>query len=184
MWFGGGCKQQVVRRTSSFCRACAPTSTRALGFSMTRAVSTSRSLAPNTALSFWATQRFATAHCAVGWALRLTFVAPLIAWQVLSRQPLWNNLLNHFKSCQVLVEGPLNALKQSMLKFERPRKYINKRLGMPFVFFFRVALCPSAPPLMSVVCGVRRSACTAGQRRSEARAGLSAVCDDCQSARL
>ena len=51
--------------------------------------------------------------------------------QVLSRQPLWNNLLHHFKEKGVLVEGPLNALKQSMMKFERPRKYVNKRLAPP-----------------------------------------------------
>jgi len=47
--------------------------------------------------------------------------------KVLSRQPLWHNLLVHFKNNQVLVEGPLTNLKQSMIKFEKPRKYFNKR---------------------------------------------------------
>lgn len=41
---------------------------------------------------------------------------------VLSKQPLWNNLLVHFKERDVLVEGPLSALKRSMLQFARPRK--------------------------------------------------------------
>ncbi len=49
--------------------------------------------------------------------------------KVLCKQPLWSNLLHHFKERSVLVEGPLNALKQSMLKFDKPRKYINKRLA-------------------------------------------------------
>lgn len=47
--------------------------------------------------------------------------------KVLSRQPLWNTLLCHFKKHNVLVEGPLNNLKQSMIKFDKPRKYYNKR---------------------------------------------------------
>jgi regulator of nonsense transcripts 1 len=36
--------------------------------------------------------------------------------KVLARQPLWNNLLQHFKYQQLLVEGPLNALKPSMFR--------------------------------------------------------------------
>ena len=43
--------------------------------------------------------------------------------KVLSKQPLWNNFLVHFKEQEVLVEGPLNALKRSMVQFARPRKY-------------------------------------------------------------
>jgi regulator of nonsense transcripts 1 len=45
----------------------------------------------------------------------------------LSRSPLWNALLNHFRARNVLVEGPLTALKQCHIKFEKPRKYLNKR---------------------------------------------------------
>ena len=36
--------------------------------------------------------------------------------KVLSKQPLWNNLLVHFKDNDCLVEGPLNNLKQSMVR--------------------------------------------------------------------
>lgn len=43
--------------------------------------------------------------------------------KVLSKQPLWNNLLCHFKTNTCLVEGPLNNLKQSMVQFQKPRKY-------------------------------------------------------------
>lgn len=51
--------------------------------------------------------------------------------KVLSRQPLWNNLLVHFKENGCLVEGPLNNLKQSMVQFARPRKYYNDRKFIP-----------------------------------------------------
>jgi len=43
--------------------------------------------------------------------------------KVLSKQPLWNNLLVHFKENECLVEGPLNNLKQSMVQFQKPRKF-------------------------------------------------------------
>lgn len=42
---------------------------------------------------------------------------------VLSKQPLWNNLLVHFKERGVLVEGALSALKKSMVHFAHPRKF-------------------------------------------------------------
>jgi regulator of nonsense transcripts 1 len=47
--------------------------------------------------------------------------------RVLSRQPLWNSLLHHYKQNGVLVEGPLTALRQCIIKLEKPRKYINTR---------------------------------------------------------
>eukprot|EP00005_Dracoamoeba_jomungandri_P005373 CAMPEP_0174254518 /NCGR_PEP_ID=MMETSP0439-20130205/3831_1 /TAXON_ID=0 /ORGANISM="Stereomyxa ramosa, Strain Chinc5" /LENGTH=1059 /DNA_ID=CAMNT_0015336141 /DNA_START=23 /DNA_END=3202 /DNA_ORIENTATION=- len=47
--------------------------------------------------------------------------------KVLSKQPLWNNLLVHFKENGCLVEGPLNNLKQSMVQFQKPRKYYADR---------------------------------------------------------
>lgn len=50
--------------------------------------------------------------------------------RVLARSVLWNNLLHHFKSYDTLVEGPLNNLQISMMKFDRPRKYLNR--FMPF----------------------------------------------------
>ena len=43
--------------------------------------------------------------------------------KVLSKQPLWNNFLVHFKEQDALVEGPLTALKRSMVQFARPRKF-------------------------------------------------------------
>lgn len=43
--------------------------------------------------------------------------------RVLSKQPLWNSLLVHFKENETLVEGPLNNLKQSMVQFQKARKY-------------------------------------------------------------
>eukprot|EP00667_Euglena_gracilis_P001144 EG_transcript_1144 len=43
--------------------------------------------------------------------------------KVLSKQELWNNLLVHFKENLLVVEGPLNNLKQSAVQFQKPRKF-------------------------------------------------------------
>jgi len=81
--------------------------------------------------------------------------------KVLSRQPLWHNLLVHFKnnqvwnkrailpnvSCQVLVEGPLTNLKQSMIKFEKPRKYFNKRRFSFFLVQWKASECSPHIPV-------------------------------------
>ncbi|KAK8950195.1 hypothetical protein KSP40_PGU000249 [Platanthera guangdongensis] len=49
--------------------------------------------------------------------------------KVLSKQPLWNGLLTHYKERECLVEGPLNNLKQSMVQFQKPKKiYSDRRL--------------------------------------------------------
>ncbi|XP_071845963.1 regulator of nonsense transcripts 1-like [Apostichopus japonicus] len=45
--------------------------------------------------------------------------------KVLSRHPLWNHLLTYYKEQQVLVEGPLNNLKESLIQFSKPRKLVN-----------------------------------------------------------
>ena len=45
--------------------------------------------------------------------------------KVLSKQPLWNHLLTFYKENRVLVEGPLNNLKESMIQFSKPRKMSN-----------------------------------------------------------
>lgn len=45
--------------------------------------------------------------------------------KVLSKQPLWNHLLNFYKEQKVLVEGPLNNLKESMIQFAKPKKLVN-----------------------------------------------------------
>lgn len=42
--------------------------------------------------------------------------------RVLSKQPLWNSLLNYFKEHSCLVEGPLNNLKPSMVQLHKPKK--------------------------------------------------------------
>ncbi|KAK5804720.1 hypothetical protein PVK06_032371 [Gossypium arboreum] len=47
--------------------------------------------------------------------------------KVLSKQPLWNGLLTHYKEHECLVEGPLNNLKQSMVQFQKPKKVYNNR---------------------------------------------------------
>ncbi|KAG4131202.1 hypothetical protein ERO13_D09G192400v2 [Gossypium hirsutum] len=53
--------------------------------------------------------------------------------KVLSKQPLWNGLLTHYKEHECLIEGPLNNLKQSMVQFQKPKKVYNDRR----VFFSR-----------------------------------------------
>ena len=45
--------------------------------------------------------------------------------KVLSKQPLWNHLLTSYKEQNVLVEGPLNNLKESMIQLSKPHKLIN-----------------------------------------------------------
>lgn len=45
--------------------------------------------------------------------------------KVLSKQPLWNHLLNFYKERKVLVEGSLNNLKESQIQFVKPKKIIN-----------------------------------------------------------
>lgn len=47
--------------------------------------------------------------------------------RVLARQPLWNNLLTHFQSSDLLVEGHLGSLKHSRMQLPPPIKYINPR---------------------------------------------------------
>eukprot|EP01059_Diplonema_ambulator_P007790 TRINITY_DN17287_c0_g2_i1.p1 TRINITY_DN17287_c0_g2~~TRINITY_DN17287_c0_g2_i1.p1 ORF type:complete len:1029 (+),score=340.21 TRINITY_DN17287_c0_g2_i1:228-3089(+) len=49
--------------------------------------------------------------------------------KVLSKQQLWNNLLVHFKDQQLVVEGPLSSLKQSLVSLSKPRKFVNKYGG-------------------------------------------------------
>ncbi|KAK2552912.1 Regulator of nonsense transcripts 1 [Acropora cervicornis] len=46
--------------------------------------------------------------------------------KILSRQPLWNHLLNYYKENKALMEGPLNNLKESMIQFSKPRKLVNR----------------------------------------------------------
>ena len=58
--------------------------------------------------------------------------------QVLSKQPLWNALLAHFKEQRCLVEGALSALKQSLVQLARPTK---------------ASLCSAAPEREERTCG-------------------------------
>ena len=68
--------------------------------------------------------------------------------QVLSKQPLWNALLDHFKEMRCLVEGPLSNLKQSMVQLAKPRKVrlchaLSTLLWLPHTAM-RPSLCTSA----------------------------------------
>ena len=54
--------------------------------------------------------------------------------KVLSKQPIWNHLLTFYKESKVLVEGPLNNLKESLIQFSKPRKMVNPlNLGAHFM---------------------------------------------------
>ncbi|XP_075154290.1 upf1 RNA helicase [Haematobia irritans] len=45
--------------------------------------------------------------------------------KILSKQPLWNHLLNFYKDRKVLVEGSLNNLRESLIQFQKPKKLVN-----------------------------------------------------------
>jgi regulator of nonsense transcripts 1 len=47
--------------------------------------------------------------------------------RLLSRNPLWCALLNHYQENECLVEGTLNNLQTSMLSLPRPRPLLNER---------------------------------------------------------
>lgn len=70
--------------------------------------------------------------------------------KVLSKQLLWNHLLTYYKEQHVLVEGPLNNLKESMIQFSKPKKLINPlnpggRYMNNTMFSAREALIPGSP---------------------------------------
>ncbi|KAG7092951.1 hypothetical protein E1B28_009253 [Marasmius oreades] len=48
--------------------------------------------------------------------------------KVLSKHPLWHDLLTHYKSMECLVEGPLNNLQVSMIQFSKPRRSLAKAM--------------------------------------------------------
>jgi len=52
--------------------------------------------------------------------------------KLLSKQPLWNSLLVHFKKQACVVEGPLSNLKPSQLRFQKPKKFYNSRFGVGY----------------------------------------------------
>lgn len=47
--------------------------------------------------------------------------------RVLSKDQLWNNMLNHFKDQDLLMEGNWPHLKPCMLKFKAPQKFVTER---------------------------------------------------------
>ena len=51
--------------------------------------------------------------------------------KILSKTPLWYQLLMHFKESNCLVEGPIHSLKISMIKFPKPKKWGAKREQQP-----------------------------------------------------
>jgi regulator of nonsense transcripts 1 len=69
--------------------------------------------------------------------------------KVLSKQLLWNHLLSYYKEQKVLVEGPLNNLKESMIQFSKPKKLTNAlnpgaRFMSTTMFSAREALVPGS----------------------------------------
>eukprot|EP00245_Coleochaete_scutata_P003497 TRINITY_DN1511_c0_g4_i2.p1 TRINITY_DN1511_c0_g4~~TRINITY_DN1511_c0_g4_i2.p1 ORF type:complete len:564 (+),score=94.07 TRINITY_DN1511_c0_g4_i2:454-2145(+) len=67
--------------------------------------------------------------------------------KVLSKQPLWNTLLCHYKEHECLVEGPLNNLKQSAVQFQKPKKLYNEKRVFPGgLGSFMPGDVPSLPP--------------------------------------
>lgn len=69
--------------------------------------------------------------------------------KVLSKQLLWNHLLTYYKEQKVLVEGPLNNLKESMIQFSKPKKLTNNinpggRFMSNTMFSAREALIPGS----------------------------------------
>ena len=48
--------------------------------------------------------------------------------RALSKQPLWNALLSHYKENLCLVEGPLNNLKQSVVQFHKAKKFYDRTM--------------------------------------------------------
>lgn len=56
--------------------------------------------------------------------------------KILSRHPLWNQLLTMFKEKNCLVEGPLNNLKPSPITLSKPRG-VNSSIGVSFFFVLR-----------------------------------------------
>ncbi|XP_065837175.1 regulator of nonsense transcripts 1-like [Oscarella lobularis] len=47
--------------------------------------------------------------------------------KVLSKQDLWQHFLIHYQQKHCLVEGPLNNLKENLMKFPKPKKMINRK---------------------------------------------------------
>ena len=47
--------------------------------------------------------------------------------KVLYQDSLWNNLLNHFKSNDALVEGTIPNFRPTLLSFPPPQKYTVER---------------------------------------------------------
>ena len=67
--------------------------------------------------------------------------------KLLSKNPLWNALLNHYKDNGVLVEGSLKNLKQSLIQFEKPRTTYDWRLqSSNFTFRYAEELEPEPNP--------------------------------------
>lgn len=47
--------------------------------------------------------------------------------KVLYQDSLWNNLLNHFKTNETLVEGTIPNFRPTLLSFPPPQKYTVER---------------------------------------------------------
>lgn len=75
--------------------------------------------------------------------------------KVLSKQPLWNLLLLHFKQGNsqeknFIVEGALNHLKPSNIKLQKPKKFNNQRFGIGYGLTTAVPFTNANAPLLPV----------------------------------
>lgn len=78
--------------------------------------------------------------------------------KVLSRDPLWNKLLVHFKERGCLVEGSMKNLKQSLVQLSKPTKTFNRRkFGLGGAFSINYKPTPVVSPLEEALeksCGI------------------------------
>ena len=56
-------------------------------------------------------------HVYINISITRLFPLPI---QVLAKTPLWNSFLLHFKNHQLIVEGPLSALRRSLVAIAKP----------------------------------------------------------------
>lgn len=72
--------------------------------------------------------------------------------KVLSRDPLWNKLLVHFKERNCLVEGSMRNLKQSLVQLSKPAKTFNRsRFGLGGAFTVNYRPTPTVSHLEEAI---------------------------------
>ena len=81
--------------------------------------------------------------------------------KVLSRHPLWNHLLHHYKETHCLVEGPLTNMKESLMQFSKPKTLMNSL--NPGSHFMKTAMYDARDAMTSM------SSSTSTQRPPDSR---------------